>query len=213
MKTSDKITVTDGRLRHALKKEVSPISESISKTIVKKEVDSVKIRMGNVTKFFPYVDKAEVRLNNSKRKVFCKIMHRFGGDLIDFFTPLYDEVKYSDKYHEKYIVPRASLDCFVVKLEGSKEWVLLGYYVKDEIVGFNPASSGNLKLYSHVDTNDYWIKFGVKGLELRLPSKKPSIQCGDLDKDMVNVDYATVDDFDEKILEFGEKLAKALRED
>ena len=53
----------------------------------------------------------------------------------------------------------------------------------------NPASPGNFKIISIGGTNQFWIKFGADGLDLRLP-KAATLNVGDMDKNMEEVDYA-----------------------
>lgn len=193
MKTDD-ITVTQGRIRQAFDKGFGKIIEHNTQKIVKNEVETCKVRTGRVTKFYPYWDKAEVKLDNVNKKVLCKILHRFGGELIDYYTPNGDFV-YDDKRKEKCIIPRGDLHCLIVNIHDndSQEYLLLGYYSNEELVGVNPASQGNFKIVSRGGTNQYWIKFGYDGLDLRLPSKT-TINAGDMDSNMESLEYASKDD-------------------
>ena len=56
----------------------------------------------------------------------------------------------------------------------------------------NPASPGNIKLASRGGTNQFWIKFGSDGLDLRLP-KATTTNVGDMNKNMLPVEYASSD--------------------
>ena len=61
MKTSDKINVTDARLRNALKTEMEySIVPDINKTI-SNVANNAKVQIATITKFYPYLDKAEVK--------------------------------------------------------------------------------------------------------------------------------------------------------
>ena len=103
MKSSNDVTVTDARMKDVLKKQVVPlVMESVS-PVITREVETAKLRTGVVTKFYPYLDKAEVELDNSNLKVLCRLPHKFGGALIDFFTPAGDE-DFCEDFKEPCIV-------------------------------------------------------------------------------------------------------------
>ena len=196
MVDSKNITSTDARLK-------SNLSKTIKKSLVNydvegkinKAVNDSKIRTGKVLKFYPFIDKAEVKLFNSNRTVLCKILLRFGGEMIDLYSPLADRWEFDDKLKERYIVPRSTLYVVVIGLhdEDSKEYLLLGFYENDELVGLNPAKPGNFKIVNIGGTNQYWIKFGVDGLDLRLPSKS-SVKTGIFDEEMEDVNYPLAND-------------------
>ena len=75
----------------------------------------------------------------------------------------------------------------------SNEYLLLGYYSNEELIGINPASQGNFKIVTRGGTNQFWIKFGYDGLDLRLPGKT-TINAGDMDSTMESVDYPLTND-------------------
>ena len=50
-----------------------------------------------------------------------------------------------------------------------------------------------MKICAVGGTNQYWIKFGHDGLDIRT-NNEPTIKVGDMDADMSNVDYANSDD-------------------
>lgn len=183
-------TVTDARFKAALKNQVNPIINETVPPQIEEAVDKVTMKAGRMTKFYPYLDKAEVELYDSNRKVYCKILHKFFGELMDFYTPLAEEQTYCDVLHEPCIVPRLAVNCCVVNVkDGTDYWLLLGYFNNDEIVGLAPAEPGNVK-FSYINgVNEFWLEFGRDGLECRLPSN-PRLSSGVLDKDMVDVEYA-----------------------
>lgn len=181
MKTSDNITVTDGRLKKAISSKVEPlILPKVQKEIVK-AVNDVKGQIGNVTKVYPYLDKCEVQLDN--KLVLCRKLHLFGGELIDFYTPNGDE-EYCDRLKEPCIIPRGELPCLV--LDTGEEYVMLGYLSSEELIGVNPATMGNLKIVTRGGLNQYWIKFGYDGLDIRSPSAV-STNIGETDEDMQEI--------------------------
>lgn len=191
MKTSDNITVTDGRLKKALRTNVEDIIMPQVNQTVNKAVKDNKIQIARLTKFYPYLDKCEVDLNGEL--VICKILHRFCGDLIDFYTPIGDDA-YCDDLHEPCIIPREKSECLVLDVnDDSKEQVMIGYFIPQELVNMNPAKQGNLKLACVGVSNQYWIKFGADGLDIRSP-EAPVTNVGEFDKDMSPVDYADAGD-------------------
>lgn len=192
MKTSDDITVTDARLRNALKSEFDfSMMPGINNKLFNVASDS-KIHLGVITKFYPYLDKAEVKLDHSQKLILCKILHRYGGDMIDFYTPLEHEQIFDEKLKEPAIIPRSEQHVCVLHIRDDVEDLIVGYYQTDEIVGFNPAKPGNVKFMSLGEANNYWIKFGRDGLDIRIPENLVMNQ-GRLDEEMISVDYADSD--------------------
>lgn len=193
MKTTDNLTVTNGRLKKALSTQVDPIiMPQVNKKINKVAKDS-QIQTGVMTKFYPYLDKCEVKLNSGDI-VICRILHRFAGDLIEFFTPLSSHEEYCEKLHEPCIVPLCGLNVCVLDVnDDTDEQIMIGYFISDDLVDIEPAEEGCLKLTTLTDTNEYWLKFGVNGVDIRSP-EPPITNVGKFDEDMLNVDYATKDD-------------------
>lgn len=191
---SDNITVTQGRIKQAFDNGLGKIIENTTQNIVKKEVENCKIRTGVVTKFYQYWDKAEVKIDNENKKVLCKILHRFGGELIDYYAPNGDLV-FDSVRKENCIIPHGDLHCLIMNIHDadSNEYLLLGYYSNEELIGVNPASQGNFKIVTRGGTNQFWIKFGYDGLDLRLPGKT-TINAGDMDSTMESVDYPLTND-------------------
>ena len=200
MKTSKKLTVTEGRTREAVFNAVSQSIAPKLKNAVENAVEDERIRTGIITKFYPYLDKAEVKLDETKKTVLCKILHRFGGDMIDFYTPLDADEEYDENLKEPYLIPRAQHNVCVLQIHDndSDENLILGYYQNNDVVGFKPANPGNIKLMSITEPNLYWVEFGPDGLNLRLP-KNPSIETGTLPAEMENGDVYTKTEVDEKI--------------
>ena len=188
-------TVTDARFKEALKRQVTPIINETVPQQIEEAVDNVTMKAGRVTKFYPYLDKAEVQLYDSNKKVYCKLLHKFFGELMDFYTPLAEEEAYCDVLHEPCVVPRLAVNCFVVNVQdGTNDWLLVGYYPNsDEIVGLAPAKPGNVK-FSYINgLNEFWLEFGRDGLDVRLPSEVKS-EVGRLKGDMRSVRYAKSDE-------------------
>lgn len=191
--SSNEITVTQARMEQAFDKGFGRVIERNTQKIVKNEIENLKIRTGILTKFYPYLDKAEVQLDNTDKKVFCRILHRFGGELTEFYTPPGDEL-YDEVRKEKCLIPRAEMHCLITKIHyaDSNEFLLLGFF-NEELVGVNPATQGNIKIVTRGGTNQYWIKFGYDGLDLRLPDESTT-SVGEMDEDMVERHYVELDD-------------------
>lgn len=215
MVISSNITSTEGRLKENLKGIVENVIDNngIDKKI-QEAIDNFKIRTGEVTRFYHYLDKAEVKISNSNQKVVCKILHRFGGELIDYYTPVADRMGYCEKLKEPCIFPRGQLHCVVLNIhdEDSEEWLLLGYYSNKELVGVNPASPGNFKIVTRGGVNQYWIKFGYDGLDLRLPNDI-STEVGEYNSDMeekIPIDASNTynkEEIDELLKSYDERIA------
>ena len=182
---SKDITVTKPRAKQAVNKHLKKaIAPTLNKT-VKEAVENDRIRTGVITKFYPYWDKAEVKLDGSKKKILCKILHRYGGDMIDFYTPSTIKETYDNKRKEVCVIPKSKQHVLVIKIHDSDstENLILGYYQNKEIVGFKPARNGHVKLMSITEPNLYWMEFGPTGLDLRL-SKQINTNTGTLKKNM-----------------------------
>ena len=190
MKAND-VTVTDARMKQALSRGVTSVVNEKVPQMISRANDDVSIRTGVVTKVYPYIDKVEVKLDHNDEKIICKILHRYGGALLDLYTPSSDRREFCNKLKEPCYIPRGKLHCVVVNIHDadSNEYLLLGYYSNEELVGLNPAAPGNIKLCTITGTNQYWIKFGAAGLDIRA-EKKPSMKLGNRERDMVPVDYA-----------------------
>lgn len=184
MKTTDNITVTDGRLHQALNKQVTRMMMPKVNKNITNAVNESKFQIGIMTKFYPYLDKCEVKIGDDL--ILCKILHRFMGDLIDYHTPIGDE-DYCSTLNEPCIIPLTPLECVIVDVnDNTDEWIMVGYVNSEELIGLNPASMGNLKLVSISAENQFWIKFGLNGLNIRSPNA-PTTSVGEYDKDMIEI--------------------------
>lgn len=203
MKTTDNMTITNGRLKKALSNQVEPLIMPTVNQKILKAVRESKFQVGVMTKFYPYLDKCEMKVKD--KLIICKILHRFAGDLIDFYTPIGEE-DYCTKLKEPCIIPREQLQGLILDVnDNSNEQIFVGYLHSEELVGMNPAGSGNLKLTNITGTNQYWIKFGNNGLDIRLPDV-PSAELGALDSNMSSLEYVQKDDFLNVIEELEDKI-------
>lgn len=191
------ITSTEGRLSGMLNNINNNAIEKIVPEKINKAVNDERLRTGVITKFYPYLDKAEVKIDNKNKTVLCKILHRYGGEIMEYYTPLKDSSNYDEKLHEPYIVPRSTQHVLVINIHDadSDENLILGYYQNKEILGYNPAEPGNIKLMCHDGDNQYWIKFGIDGLDYR-GITEPNINVGETADEMNDVNYITDTNFD-----------------
>ena len=191
---SDDITVTDARFKKALNTGVSTVINQTVPQMITAAVNECSIRTGVVTKFYPYLDKAEVQLDNINQKVLCKLTHRYMGSLIDLFTPVGDN-DYCDDLKEPCIIPHDSLNCCVMNIhnDDSDEYLLLDYFNAEDIIGFSPARMGSMKLTNFRVSGEDYIEFGGNGLKIK--SKTPiESNYGEYDEDISKSEY--VNSFD-----------------
>ena len=196
---SNRINATEARLNSILNNIINnQINNRNLENIIEEKVNESKIETGVITKFYPYLDKAEVKLDKSNKVVLCKILHRYGGDMIDFYTPLDAEEIYDEALSERAIIPKARNHVCVLQIRDADddENLILGYYQNEDVVGFEPAQPGNLNITSITEPNLYWIRFGRNGLDLRLP-KILTENVGDLEENMVPIEHYTKEEVDE----------------
>ena len=195
MNTSKDLVVTEGRAKKAFDDAATRVIMPTVDEKIKSSVEDERLRTGVIRKFYPYLDKAEVKFDNVNKKVLCKVLHRFGGELLDLFTPNLDRWGFDDKLRERYIVPRGAIHVVVANLHDadSEEHLILGSYQNEELVGLNPAAPGNFKIATRGGHNQFWIKFGYDGLDIRLPGSS-TMKVGEMDVDMTEVQYADTND-------------------
>ena len=204
MVNSQDLTITEGRARNAIEVLLDAMTMPQVDKKIKKAVENERIHPGKVTKFYPYLDKAEVKLDKKNKKVLCRILHRFGGNLVDFYTPV-GTSDYCEKLHEPCILPRDSLHCLVLDVQdGTDEYILLGYDYPPDIVGFKPPYTGAMKIFSWGASKQNYIEFGGKGLKIQA-NNEVEMEYGLYDDDTTKVEYAykgdvyTKDEVDSKL--------------
>lgn len=182
MVNSSDVTVTDARMKSVLRKHVTPIINDTVPQIVTEAVNENKIHTGKLTKFYPYLDKAEVRFTGSKKTVLCKILHLYSGSLIDLFTPQ-GERSFCKKLKEPCVIPHSPLYCLVVDInDNTKEQLLLGYYHSTEFTGFKPAPNGGMKIIHFGGYKQNYIEFDGRKLQIRT-SKEVAMEKGEYTQD------------------------------
>lgn len=194
MRTTNNITLTNKRQYDPLKLLVNQIIDDrkIEETI-NKTVDASKIRTGKLLKFYPYLDKAEVQLNNITKPVLCRMFHRFGGSLIDFFTPE-GENAFCETLKEPCILPREQLHVLVADIsnEDAKEMLMLGYYHPEDIVGIKPADQNYFKLTNIGATNIWGIEIGNGEIKINTMAGITYTE-GEFHADNTEVNYADIE--------------------
>ena len=190
MKTTENITITDGRLNRALKQRINPYVSQTATKIVNEAQEKSMPRLGKVTKIYPYLDKAEVKLFGSKKKVLCRLPHNYAGDIIDFHTPQGTR-EYCEKLNEPCIIPLGAMHCIVLKIheKDSSEYFITNYYNPKEITGISLPKPGNARLICRTSTKETYLEFGMNGFNV-VSTKKPKTKYGEFKNDDTEVDYA-----------------------
>ena len=200
MVNSNNITDTSSRLLANLNNlsqkvyDGQNVGEQISDAVEKSMITT-----GNVLKYYPSLNKSMVRLDNSNRTVICKNISIIGGDMLCLFTPVGDPT-FCEELKEPCVVPRGKLSAIITPLRDSKEWLLLGYFNRNDLVGFNPSKQGNLKLLAFGSLGEYSIKFGIDGLKIYNNGKVEKSEVDYLGEDVGDKFY-TVEEVDEKLIE------------
>ncbi|MBR0272361.1 MAG: hypothetical protein IJQ68_10320 [Methanobrevibacter sp.] len=211
MKSSD-ITATDGRVIKAFSPIIHSVIDSTVNDKIKSEVDKSKIHIGVLTKYYPYLDKAQVKVGN--KLIFCKILHRMHGSIIDFFTPDGD-ASFCEILNEPCIIPRSELDCLIADInDNTKEQLLLGYFIKEDIVFINPAKQGHYRISDVGSTNEYGLDVGTGNICINSNNGVTFTEGLIADENTV-VEYATSDNvYDKKEIytkeEVDEEIKKAI---
>lgn len=166
-KRADNIAVTDARLHNILDKKINQVIDKRDiPSMIEKTVNDAKIHTGSVLKYYPYKDKAMVKLSNNQ-KVVCKLLHHMTGVLIDFFTPE-GEADFCEELQEPCIVPRAELHVLVLDInDNTKEQLMLGYYHPDDFIYINPAANGCYKITNISPSNEYGLNIGMGKVEVK----------------------------------------------
>lgn len=191
MRTSDSITLTNRRQYDPLKRIVNRIIEDKQiEEIIHKTVDAAKLRTGIQTKFYPYADKAEVKLDHNNKLVVCRNLHLFGGSMMDFFTPA-GERSFCETLKEQCIIPREELHVLVADISNQdmKEMLLLGYFNPKDIVGIKPADPNYFKITDVGATNLWGIEIGNGEIKINTMAGVQYVE-GEYHADNTEINYA-----------------------
>ena len=190
MKNSNNVTVTNARVISAMSPIIKSVVEPNIKKEIKKEVNTSKIHTGILTKYYPYLDKAEVKVDN--KLILCKILHRVHGSLVDFFTPTGDS-SFCEKLKEPCIIPQGELDCLIADInDNTKEQLLLGFFLKNDVLYTSPANPGHYKITNLGATNEWGLDIGDGNIKLD-SSDGVTFTEGLVQKENTIVEYATSD--------------------
>lgn len=183
--SSKNITDTNARLLSGITNIVQDVydKQNIDGKIERVVSDNM-ITTGVMTKFYPYLNKCEVKLDNTDEKVLCTLISLFSGDLLFFFTPSGDE-SFCENLREPCIIPRGRLNVLVANIQNDEyDYVMLGYFFPNDLVGINPAPSSHFRITGIGAVKEYSITFGLDGLK---------IVTGD------TVETTLVDDFEDDV--------------
>ena len=188
------LTITNGRAKSSIETGVTNIISEKVTTQINQAIQNERPTTGVITKFYPWLDKAEVKMDKTNKKILCKILHRHAGELLDFYTPFGDQT-YCDKLKEPCVIPRDTLHCLVMHITDfdSEEHIILGFYLNEEIVGLDPPKPGNMKIITRGGVNHHWLSFGYCGLDVRT-SKQSTFETGAQTDESYPVEYTTYDD-------------------
>lgn len=164
---SKNITVTDGRLNKVLDRKINQVINSRKiPEMVDNKINKSKTHTGVILKFYPYKDKALVRLSDNT-EVLCCFLHRMDGNLIDFFTPE-GESSFCEDLKEPCIIPRAELHVMVADVNnGNDERLIQGFYQPKDITYIKPAANGCYKISNINPTNEFGLNIGRGNVEIK----------------------------------------------
>ena len=165
--SSRNITDTSSRLKESLVNLSQEVidNQNIGEQIETAITDSM-ICTGVMTKFYPALNKCEVKLDTTGERVLCKNSLLFMGDLLLLYTPSGDAT-YCENLHEPCVIPRGRLGCIVAQLNsGDDDYLFLSYYAQDEFIGLNPSKQGNMKILALNGVTESSLKFGIDGLNI-----------------------------------------------
>lgn len=208
---SKNITDTDSRLFEGLSNIVKDVytQQGIDDKI-KNTVEENMITTGYVTKYYPYLNKCEVRLDTTGKKVLCRIGSLFGGDLLFLYTPSGDE-GYCRSLNEPCVFPRGRVSCLVANInDDTDEYVLINYYFPNELIGLNPSAPGNFKIIAVGGVNEYNIKFGLDGLKITSNGMIETTELDDLDGE-ISKEHYTKQEIDELLVKMKEDILTELQ--
>lgn len=212
MGNSKNITDTGSRLLEGL----SNISQQVYDnqnvdTLIENANITNRLCTGKVLKYYPHLNKALVQIDYNNQKVLCKNMLHIGGDLLLLYTPVGDRMLCEELY-EPCIIPRGRLDCIVSPINSlDDEYLLLGYYLRDELIGVNPSSQGNVKLLVMGSTMEYSVRFGLDGFKIVSNGKIDKTEIDETyGETITDKDYYTRSEVDDLINQLKEELKEEL---
>ena len=206
MGNSKNITDTSSRLLSKLQSISEDVysKQDVEGKIERAVTDSM-LTTGNVIKYYPYLNKAMVKLDHSKKTIICKILSIFGGDMLLLYTPVGDR-KYCSTMHEPCILPRGQLSCLVAPLNSDDdEGLLLGYFSRTDLVGFNPSKQGNFKILAFGSLQEYSLRFGINGLKVVTNGKVDKSEINDWGTD-VSTKHYTQEEVDKLLESYDERI-------
>lgn len=168
------------------------------------------ISTGKITKYYPSLNKSEVLIDDTNKKVICKNLSFMGGDLMFLYTPVGDR-SFCEKLKEPCVIPRGRLSCLVANINsGDDEYLMLGYYLRDDLVYYNPSKQGNFKILATGSINEYSLKFGMDGLKLVVNDKIEKKEIKGMDTIVTTEEYSK-EEIDELLDDFKTSFKNELK--
>lgn len=164
---SRNITDTQSRLLTGMNSIIQDVYDNQNVGLqIQNAVEESMITTGTMTKYYPSLNKCEVQLDKSNKKVICKNLLMFNGSLILLYTPD-GEPSFCERLKEPCIIPQSKLSVLVVNINNDDdEYLMLGYYLKNDLLYLNPSKRGNFKILVPGAVNEYSIRFGLDGLKV-----------------------------------------------
>ena len=198
--SSKNITDTESRLKEILNNHSEDYyNRQNIPSQIETAINENMLTTGIMTKFYPSINKSEIKLDTTGEKVICKNSLLFMGDLILLYTPSGD-ASYCERMKEPCVIPRGKLGCIVGHLNSNDddEYLFLSYYSPYDMIGLNPSKQGNFKILAMGGVNEYSLRFGLDGLQVVNNGKIMKTELDSFGGD-VTESYYTQDEIDDLI--------------
>lgn len=157
---SGNITVSDARLKRAIRGIQETTSTSKTQKMVEEAKEEVKLKKAKVTKFYINNDTVEAELNGET--VECKLLQLFGPEFVLKYAPTGD-YEWDAQKATGYIVPRSPVPCVVLPVSSeTDEYFVIGYY-NEYTTQVKPPALGNVKLSYISAVDEFLVQFGSEG--------------------------------------------------
>lgn len=173
---SKNITVTNHRLKEAIRKATS-LSNGVSSDEIIQKIDKNGLKIGRITSYYVGTNECNVELLETNKSIRCEILHNcLSNDANISFTPRSYEDKTDDE-SEYCLVPYDSIYCAV--LVSDEVNVCLGYLSYDSVLD-SDASSDEILLKNNdniISITDEFINITSDNLVINgLPFSEPFLE-------------------------------------
>ncbi len=201
MDNSQNITVTRNRGIKALKNLIEDVANE-NKDSDNKKFNDLRLRLGEVVKFYPGIDKVLVKFGDNTQKR-CFVLHTVVSNEINIsWTPIGYNSWDSD-FEEPCIIPLNKFNAMVLSINGFNEDCVIGYVSRDKQEIIPNANTGEL-LLQYYDTS---IKLMQNGIVIN--SEKIIVNGKPLDifvSDSVNQQNYTQNELDNVLTDFEDRI-------